>query len=418
MDIKFIVLKNNIHLTSCEKNPVCNNTDYRAVFTFDKAWNGKQKTARFMCYGKGKKLLYSHDVVLDDDMCVIPKISDAGTVKVGVYAGNLSTTSTASLTFIESALSDQDAKREVPPNNIVDKLMELYSRYYIRSATIRENGELVFERGDGTVINAGRADGVTVIGEPTYPDWNEADESSASFIKNKPKLENEISPNSENAVSSFALFEALQKKLDRPLPDGLEGQVLTLGSNGAVWGDVSLVIDPELSETSKNAVENKAVTAALNRKSEFSGNYSDLVNKPLIPQKTSQLENDSGFVTEKTTPILLRSSFEQDLQSTPSFNILLGIENVDEPYLYDLTICFTAPDNVPIIHRFSGTFIPECDSSQNAPSVEVFNDHNTSFTTTSESVVARDMSISVRYNTVSWTPHTTTVNIYGWCSKL
>ena len=32
----------------------------------------------------------------------------------------------------------------------------------------------------------------------------------------------------------------------------------------------------------------------------FSGNYNDLTNKPTIPTKTSELTNDSGFLTEQT----------------------------------------------------------------------------------------------------------------------
>lgn len=35
-----------------------------------------------------------------------------------------------------------------------------------------------------------------------------------------------------------------------------------------------------------------------NNKSNFSGNYNDLTNKPTIPSKTSQLTNDSGFLTQ------------------------------------------------------------------------------------------------------------------------
>ena len=35
-----------------------------------------------------------------------------------------------------------------------------------------------------------------------------------------------------------------------------------------------------------------------NKKSNFTGNYNDLSNKPTIPSKTSQLENDSGFLTQ------------------------------------------------------------------------------------------------------------------------
>lgn len=35
-----------------------------------------------------------------------------------------------------------------------------------------------------------------------------------------------------------------------------------------------------------------------NNKSNFSGNYEDLTNKPFIPTTTSQLDNDSGFITK------------------------------------------------------------------------------------------------------------------------
>lgn len=35
-----------------------------------------------------------------------------------------------------------------------------------------------------------------------------------------------------------------------------------------------------------------------NAKSNFSGSYNDLTNKPTIPTKTSQLTNDSGFLTQ------------------------------------------------------------------------------------------------------------------------
>lgn len=39
-----------------------------------------------------------------------------------------------------------------------------------------------------------------------------------------------------------------------------------------------------------------------NGKSNFSGSYNDLTNKPTIPTKTSQLTNDSGYVTEDNIP--------------------------------------------------------------------------------------------------------------------
>lgn len=70
-------------------------------------------------------------------------------------------------------------------------------------------------------------------------------------------------------------------------------------------GGGSVTIDSELSDTSTNPVQNKAITTALDDKADLldlsavatSGNYTDLINKPTIPTKTSDLTNDSGFIT-------------------------------------------------------------------------------------------------------------------------
>ena len=40
---------------------------------------------------------------------------------------------------------------------------------------------------------------------------------------------------------------------------------------------------------------------------EFSGDYDDLTNKPSIPTKVSDLTNDSGYLTEETDPVFTSS---------------------------------------------------------------------------------------------------------------
>ena len=54
----------------------------------------------------------------------------------------------------------------------------------------------------------------------------------------------------------------------------------------------------ELTEDTTHRVVTDTEKNAWNAKSDFSGKYADLEGKPTIPSKTSQLDNDSGFLTQ------------------------------------------------------------------------------------------------------------------------
>ena len=70
-------------------------------------------------------------------------------------------------------------------------------------------------------------------------------------------------------------------------------------------GGGSVTVDTALSTTSTHPVQNRVITNALNEKADSSdlatvatsGAYSDLSGRPTIPTKTSDLTNDSGFIT-------------------------------------------------------------------------------------------------------------------------
>jgi microcystin-dependent protein len=58
-----------------------------------------------------------------------------------------------------------------------------------------------------------------------------------------------------------------------------------------------------------------------NNKSDFSGSYTDLTNKPTIPSKTSDLTNDSGFITSYTeTDPVFSASAAANISSTDISN--------------------------------------------------------------------------------------------------
>lgn len=267
MELKFIVLKNNIYQTKKDPRPVCNNSEYTAMFTFDKHWNGVAKTARFICYGNNKEPVEMFDVPLVDGNCKIPPITVAGKVTVGVYGGDIISTNTTSITFVESPLN-ASAPHGKPSESVYNKIMTLFEKYYLRSAKIKEDGSLVFERGDGTKLNAGSTDGITVVGEKSQADWTETDDNAPSYVKNKPIVENEVKKDSENAVSSFAIYDALKTKLDEPVAEGINGQALFYSANGPHWSEIPhperISVDDELNEFSKNPVENRVVTKAIN----------------------------------------------------------------------------------------------------------------------------------------------------------
>lgn len=71
---------------------VCGNSDYQLQFTFDSEWDAHAtKTARFI-YNGG----YT-DVEFTGDTCDVPVINNATQVTVGVYAGELATTTPAEI---------------------------------------------------------------------------------------------------------------------------------------------------------------------------------------------------------------------------------------------------------------------------------------------------------------------------------
>lgn len=90
---------NTLHITVNKKiatyqkrdgDIVCGNSDYQVTFTFDEEWaEHEEKTARFIWNGQ------YFDVDFTGDTCDVPVITNASIVKVGVYAGDLKTTTSA-----------------------------------------------------------------------------------------------------------------------------------------------------------------------------------------------------------------------------------------------------------------------------------------------------------------------------------
>ena len=168
---------------------------------------------------------------------------------------------------------------------------------------------------DLSTIRAGASAGATAV----QPDDLATVATTGSYndLLNKPTIPAEQVNSDWNATSGKA------KILNKP-------NLATVATSGA-YNDLSgkPTIDTALSTTSTNAVRNSVVTTALNGKQATisdlatirsgaasgatavqpnqlaavatSGKYEDLTNKPSIPSKTSELTNDSGFISSIPT---------------------------------------------------------------------------------------------------------------------
>lgn len=146
-----IHVKNKI-AKSPKERIVCGNSDYFIKFVFDDEWSEHDtKTARF---------IYNHkyeDVVFSGDTCPAPIISGATACAVGVFAGDLHTTTPALIECKKSILCDDG----VPADPLPDVYAQLLEKY-------------------------------DEVRRGVQADWEQTDDTAADFIKNKPTISDSL----------------------------------------------------------------------------------------------------------------------------------------------------------------------------------------------------------------------------------
>lgn len=101
---------------------VCGNSDYVIEFSFDGEWDGLDvKTARFKSNGKVV------DVVFTGNRCEMPVMSDTYSIEVGVFAGNLKTTTPAVIMAQKSILCGEGVPADPPPE-VYTQIMEMLNQ--------------------------------------------------------------------------------------------------------------------------------------------------------------------------------------------------------------------------------------------------------------------------------------------------
>lgn len=120
---------------------VCGNSDYAVRFDFDAEWEAYDlKTARFVTEDGS----YT-DVQFEGDTCTIPILRNTRTLLVGVFAGNLRTT-TAELIHTVPCITDPDGTPADPTPDVYAQLMERFNAMEAPAAVLYTAQELTDEQ--------------------------------------------------------------------------------------------------------------------------------------------------------------------------------------------------------------------------------------------------------------------------------
>ena len=99
---------------------ICGNSDFVVNFGFDSEWDEfDTKTARFI-----KDDRTYQDVVFQGSQCQVPIISDTYKIRVGVFAGNLKTTTSAVISAKKSILCGNGSPA-APSDDVYNQIMDL-----------------------------------------------------------------------------------------------------------------------------------------------------------------------------------------------------------------------------------------------------------------------------------------------------
>lgn len=174
-----ITVREKIAHTISDTCIVCGNSDYVAIFDFDAEWDAyATKTARFIWGGTFT------DVAFTGNECPVPVILDAVSVLVGVYAGDLHTTTAAAVGVRRSILGGSETEAEVS-HEIKDTFGKMLAGK-IDAPQVAQVGEVL-------TVEAVDADGkptkwktAHAAAEQKQANWAQNDETAADFVRNRP----------------------------------------------------------------------------------------------------------------------------------------------------------------------------------------------------------------------------------------
>lgn len=124
-----IQVRDKIATLVSESCIVCGNDDYEVVFDFDNDWSHQEvKTAVFVYAGVPVEKLF------DGNICEGIAVEGAIICEIGVYAGDIKTTTSATISCIPSIRDIARTAHKSPTEDVYNQIMELLNKYISEGA--------------------------------------------------------------------------------------------------------------------------------------------------------------------------------------------------------------------------------------------------------------------------------------------
>ncbi|MBP3427126.1 MAG: hypothetical protein J6M47_02555 [Clostridia bacterium] len=144
---------------------ICGNSDFVIDFDFDEEWAAYPvKTARLIDDDDSY-----FDVVFNGNICPVPVLSNTFRIRVGVFAGDLHTTTPAYVPAKKSILC-VSGPPAAPAEDVYAQMMEILNRADIRNAVTDEE-VLETLADEDLMVAVGDADGVLCDEENNVIEW-------------------------------------------------------------------------------------------------------------------------------------------------------------------------------------------------------------------------------------------------------
>ena len=208
-------------------------------------------------------------------------------------------------------------------------------------------------------------------------DWNEDDETALDYIKNKPSIPSKTSElqNDSGFISGYTETDPIYTA-DKPSialkSELFSGSYNDLTDKPTIPSKTSDLTNDSgfISGYTETDPIYSATSGQFQLKTEaFDGDYNSLTNKPSIPSKTSELQNDSGFISGYTETDPIYTAEKSTLALKSEIPLSTSQLTNDSGFISGYT------ETDPIFTAVSGSFVQTNQSGRIPTSVYGTNKH-------------------------------------------